>query len=148
MAVCIVFWQYTAQSWQWHSNNSLSLLHSSTFSQWPLDMYVVAWGPGITYCSGGPSPGPPSLCYVGRGPTTAWHLISGRRAPRGWLFFFFQRPPASIPFSGAGPAGHLNRFRGYFRRSFDRRRRPRSCAWNEQNKGILIWSRVYYLPLC
>ena len=33
-------------------------------------------------------------------------------------------PPASIPSSGAGPAGHINRSRGHFQRSFDRHCRP------------------------
>ena len=48
----------------------------------------------------------------------------------------------SIPFSGNDSPCHLNRFQGHFRRSFDRRRRPRSCAGSDLNEAVLIRNRI------
>ena len=62
--------------------------------------------------------------------------------------FECPRPPASIPVSGAGSSGHLGCRNGHFRRSFDRHRRPRSCAGNEHFEVILIWIRLYHLLVC
>ena len=53
-----------------------------------------------------------------------------------------SRPPASIPWSGAGSPGHLTRLNCHFRRSFDRRRRPRSCAGNDQYEVNIIRIRA------
>ena len=53
------------------------------------------------------------------------------------------RPPALIPSSGAGSPGHLGRSKSHFRRSFNRRRRPQTCARSGSNEGILIIIRTH-----